>query len=181
MEPPECCPVAPQPPGVRGCHLVETQAAASQQCGEDQAEQETGVPKAGRAHWALPEEQAAPSTRAHCPPRRLGGRRGQMRAGPQPGARPRPAPCVCRVVCPPLWSGPASSAPAPSSHPLPELHSEGLLCGHTRCRPAPLLTDWGGPSSQTPEEDQDLVPTPGGSASHPRASKVHAGYSTQQG
>lgn len=35
------------------------------------------------------------------------------------------------VVCPPLWSGPASSAPTPSSHPLPELHSERLLLAAT--------------------------------------------------
>lgn len=35
------------------------------------------------------------------------------------------------VVCLPLWSGPASLAPTPGSHPLPELHSERLLLAAT--------------------------------------------------
>ena len=51
----------------RRSHLVERQAASSQQCSEDQAEQETGLSEAGRAHRALPAEQAAPRTRARCP------------------------------------------------------------------------------------------------------------------
>ena len=52
----------------RRSRLVDTQAASSQQCSEDQAEQETGLSEAGRAHRALPTEQAEPRTGAHCPP-----------------------------------------------------------------------------------------------------------------
>ena len=51
----------------RRSRLVDTQAAFSQQCSEDQAEQETGLSEAGRAHRALPTEQAEPRTGAHCP------------------------------------------------------------------------------------------------------------------
>lgn len=54
----------------RRSRLVDTQAASSQQCSEDQAEQETGLSEAARAHRALPAEQAEPRTGARCPTHR---------------------------------------------------------------------------------------------------------------
>ena len=63
-----------------------------------------------------------PEATLQCPPSPpgRGHRRGWMGPGPGPHG-------PLSAVCPPLWSGPASSAPAPSSHPLPELHSGRLL------------------------------------------------------